>query len=69
MNRRTFLSMLGLAPLLPVAARLPEPKPAPLEWESFVGYTFIRKQLLEENGLGGGTPASPTIPNATVARK
>jgi len=62
MNRRTFLSMLGLAPLLPLAARLPEPKPAPLAWESSIGFQFIRTRLgptpkeefdksLEENGL------------------
>ena len=48
--------------MLPLAARLSQPKPAPLAWEGFVGYKFIRTQLgptpkeefdksLEENGL------------------
>jgi hypothetical protein len=52
MNRRTFLSMLGLAPLLPLAARLSQPKPSPLAWDSFVGYTFIPTQLLIRTQLG-----------------
>ena len=42
--------------MLPVAARLPEPKPAPLAWDDFVGYKFIRSQLLAQINQLGPTP-------------
>ena len=48
MNRRFFLRLLGIAPFVPLAAKLPvvaSPKPAWSGIDNFMGFAFVRTNL------------------------
>jgi hypothetical protein len=45
MNRRSFIKIIGLGAVAPIALVKAATKPAESEWHHFMGFKFVRTQL------------------------